>query len=85
MSSAFFSFFYILLQGAKCFFLFLYREEKVWGMPCLSIMVERCISACCIGDVSKTDGIINVVKYRQIPVHHTIPFAKHMIGNGFIF
>ena len=47
-------------------------------------MVWGCISASGVGDIFCIDGIVNVEKYRQIPIEHAIPSEKCLIGNCFI-
>ncbi len=43
------------------------------------------ISASGVGDIVRTDGIMNAEKYRQVLIHHAISSGKRLIGNGFIF
>ena len=48
-------------------------------------MIWRFLTANGEGNLIRIDGIMNVEKYRQILIHHTIPSVKRLIGNGFIF
>ena len=48
-------------------------------------MVWGCLTANGMGDLLKTDEIMNPGKYKQIQIHLAIPSGKRLIGNGFIF
>ena len=38
-----------------------------------------------VGDLVRTEKIMNAEKCRQTLIHHTIPFSQRLIGKGFIF
>lgn len=50
-----------------------------------SVMVWGCICICAVGNLAKTDGIMNAKKYHQILIQNSIISGKRLIGNSFIF
>ena len=51
----------------------------------VSIMVCRCLTTNCMGDLVRVDRIMNAEKYRHILIHYAILSGKRLIRNSFIF
>lgn len=49
----------------------------------MSVMVWGCKSTSSVGDLVKSDGIMNAEKYHQMFMYHTTQSGKVLIGSGF--